>query len=1103
MSSANLALLRGGQVHWRIAVQVANAGNSFWVNDEIVSITGISKTVTFDGSLQGCQPIVVLQRTPEIDEITVGSSFFFYLGTVGIWEGYVSEIVQSETETTFTCNAALSRFNKDFTFYYPRGSSVRWLIDWIFRSNGLMPGLRTEVTAFTDSYYRGCGRISTKFCTLGGLTGVASYGTVKYLGWWSAPGIGWADITDSEGNVIGKRPPEDSTTLLGKSYNLSKTGTSHPEFWDLSWAVADAEGQRGCVCSNPLCFHNVNTRFMLRNVWKYNDLAQQPMTKWPVGEMRNRSTMLYVLSSSTYYPLMPRVEAEGDKKKERFRKITYNKWGGIDKEEDIDLDNINVVPLSAGLWSEQAQSTLGVSWSIPSGTLRKDSYAMTGQGLFQKGTVGDPTGNYTLRPYYSFIGDITFNSGDMSADLANSSFLGESLYAIETQQDIQPVTIMAEEFSYEKHGKEILELGSVGMYEAYGNNELDTKWVDTCPESGTVFEIPLTDDFIMDWQFETYNWLPRAVKLNVRDMMGKDYSIQTDFESSAGNTTDVKEYNLIQSQLWHKAFARNVRGVQGNGETSYGLSSTDWEQNPGFIYDRWTGCSSPTSTTLSATFLNNDAFQYGEYLVCQDGTQKKVRANLGVWSFNSSTNYQQVERDGSTRRWFYDGQSSPAEVIIDGAHSGYDADHLNYLPAQDAPYVDIFTLKSLQLAVHRAFADYRRPTYRVTASLAFASVNPGDIILLKTHAFNDNEKWLALVMSISLNSNDNNVSLLIAPLRTVASISLHRENWPGLSDVEWIDDTLSNTLAEPVRNEPFIMYSQPSIPSEWSHSIVLSSANQNIYWGGSAWWWALKIRTTDENAKLPGNPLTPMKITARNHVTGYQSEFMLTKDDWDWNYNNGVLEPQARMGKIDRLSKAICGENYQGNGFCFYQYIGWQNEFELVFNTQDLPDMSGWEITFEWNDPQPINYFETMFEPDRTKWSSNKTYQSGGNTYNLSNLADIYANKELLVWKFDRDEWNAHDLCFFDLEQYSTSTAKRLYFNAPWDGVYSEMYILMYISSNAANVRFTIASSFRENYSASSQMAQAYFSSPAGTDSFYENLIEGATVKLCKVIKGF
>lgn len=1054
----NMTLIRGGKATWHIDADIPYIGQD--LDDLIVSITGLTKAVTFDGELQGCQPIIVLQRTPETEAIENGTGLVISLNGENLWSGNVIDVRLTENEITLTAAAALTTFDKNFHIYYPRGSSVRWLLDQIYRAWGLLPGTVDAVPAFSDSYNRSCGRISTKFSTLGGLTGVASYGTVSYYGWMNAPGTGWANITDDAGNIIGKRIPENSTTLLGTNYTISKTGTSKPACWDISWAVGDDNGARGCIQTNPLSLHGVNIKFMLRNVWKYTDLAQQTLDHWPVGEMRNRSTMLYIKNSSTYYPLLPRMEEAGDKTSEEFTLISYNKWGGEKKREKVILDNINTVSLSAALWSEEAQTSLGQSWTIPSGTLRKNSWILPTTGCFSKGSTGDPTGRYNTPPVRSFLGTITFNSQDMSEDLSGSSFLNSSFYAIETRQDVQPITINAEEFTYDKYGKEILELGSVGYYESssgwYGPN---TKWADTCPESGTVFEIPLNDDFVVDFEFDAYHWLPKAVKLDVRDMFGNDYAIETPFENDDANPTDTKEYHWIQSQLWHRSHAWNNRANVAMGERSYRLYSDTWDGNAGFPFDRWTGCSSPNSTSLTPVYLD-DAYTYGEYLVLQNGEQRKVAKNLGIYSgFNSTTNYKWVERDGSERRWFYGG-TSDAQVVMAGGPNR----EPNILPDQDAPYVDIFTLKSMQLAVHRAFADYRRPTYRVTTSLAFATAEPGAIIYLKTNAYDNNTAWLALLMSITVNADSGNCTLLIAPLRTVASIPSGSTAWTNLDYIKAIDIHNSETS----KISPFVRYNNQEISKEWQYEAHYTIGTEGLSWTTEDWFHELVQTGSGTPAYVQGNSKSPFKITLINHVTGYRSDFLFTESDW----TTVGLNRQAQIG---RFNKAILGDDFTGNGFTLYQKFANTSSFSFVFQTYEMPDLCGWEFIFYWNDPVEAHYTGVVEYPANL-WQHSNAYMSTSYLYDNFELCEDlpdYSQYKLVFTDADgnRTEFAANRFS----AATSTTGSNYYYFAQPTDGVFTEIRLLVSTYYRDTNIRCTIGYAYRAGFPSNSTFASTYF----------------------------
>lgn len=872
----------------------------------------------------------------------------------------------------------------------------------------------------------------------------------------------YTTLANLSGTASYNSPTLTSANWNGSSYSnsWSQTLSSSYHFFDLGkWSTfLDTESPSASGPGDALAWHRSGWGLEC-SMYSFDTTNSSTKSYWPAGQDKFYNTYFTAYKDGSNYDIMG---------------YTYQDSNGVERVATY----VNVSPSESNKdapnqtytsWFITANMNLHTSWT-PSNATPMDSRSYKKQWS----TTSGSSIRYGYMAQHQLDGEIIYNHVDCSSSLtgriSSSSNLGNRY---NLKQVIFPVTIAADDITWPL-AEQAAWIAAIGLVED-GSSTYGAKVVDLCPEKGSIFEVPICSSTCSGVTFSQNNPLPTSIKANLRTPWGKDYSYTV-----ALSDVSVKSEKTIDIM---QGMAKGSATVSPYGDCVE-MEPSSWRANPGFCMDRWTGCGSSSGLTYN---IFSSGYGVSPAIQHPDGTVINLSKNL----FDSRSGYEPTstlavyvrEKDGTVSYPF-------------AGRAYFNPNSTAFFKDQE-PWLDIYPIRQLRDASNRVFVNHLRPSWKVEVPLAFVSCEPGQVVVVDLKEI-VSEPYLALVISNECSSDKPSVTLELLPM--FVAVGASSSDWPNIGDVLNIATSLdSTTIGKPYIPANLLINNTQPEPA-YAHSFVINSANT---FAGEEWWFPLKVGESDENAKLPGNPLTPIKITARNRITGYLSEFMLTKDDWDWNYNNGVLEPQARMGKIERLSKAICGEDYQGNGLVFYQWIGRPSEYELVFNTPTLPDLRGWEITFEYNDVQPINYFETMLEPVASKWQSNKTYQSGGNHYDLPNVVDIIAARDYLVWKFDHDEWNAHDLCFFSYEASTPTTSRKFQFSEPWDGVFNDMYINLSASGNAASIRFTIAPDFRDNYSQSSQMAQAYFSSPESTESYTSNLIEGATVKLCKIVKGF
>lgn len=307
------------------------------------------------------------------------------------------------------------------------------------------------------------------------------------------------------------------------------------------------------------------------------------------------------------------------------------------------------------------------------------------------------------------------------------------------QSNLAPVTVNQRYFTRELFNQAAT-LGSVGIFEGNSGGTYGPELSDVCPETGTVYALPLTVSTVVEINMATAYPLPGIISLTFTDAHDEDHNYT--YVNPNGQADQSASFAIVQG---------HTQGWQESSSNRLGLSSADWGQNPGGLCDRWTG-SYITNNHLAYTTPTYGAGAFK--LLKEDGNL--IGLTSGYVSVSANNNYTVRDSDGNQYPLFLAAGYVTADTSINAL-------------SQKSPFLDLFPILQWLQANERVFSDnLTRQAFSVKTTLAFASATPGDVVAIQLDKIFNGAKALGLIIGVEV-STEGYCNLEIVPMHKITT----------------------------------------------------------------------------------------------------------------------------------------------------------------------------------------------------------------------------------------------------------------------------------------------------------------------------------------------
>lgn len=734
---------------------------------QLASVTGLDFSTDFSGGIKCPQVQFILAGGGLTGGDTIGDTLSLRLiedstGTstpMGTWEIKAIETVGKQTTITATHFAASRVPEGDYNYFTALASEPRaYAYAWLKAAANITTPLFTE-PAYSDPYdERKASRVAAPASTLAGLAG-------------------FANATSRTGI---RKGDERSSGQWGTSWTYFD---DIPLTIDVQWDVAPGyAGQPSFVSNMPLYWHQAG---------QYWHITWTGRSKWP---SLSSDKSQFPLGHTQYLAL--EVKCQGGN---IFNPTTFLKpqdYNNPDTTQDIEITfksrkEAKEFYRSNAAWLPPAD--YGWGWATYDANAQSDIKRWGGSKTVTITNIATYEG--ALAPYYAYSKSVvapdapTINCGVsesvefgervmQGANLASTTRLQSMLAAASFQyvpqrmdaawmslgitsnatlcpgyeiiQDVYPITINQLYTTRDFFGQACV-LGSLGFYATGGTPWL--KGVDTCPEAGTVFALALNRHTVTSISADTSYPMAKAYQITFKDPHNGDHTYTLTNPHGEG---DVASIGIMQGQF------SAGQAAYASGTVQYmAIGGELWQDNPGSLADRWTGSAYDASngvTFPTSQNVSHRATTSGLYWLSQDGQLWERRAARPS-SYSAGTKYVVRDQLGQEHKLF----------ASNGYMRFYSASAMPAPGQYTEPLIDAYPLMSFLLAHNRVFGDnYNRQSYKIATTMAFASVEPGDVVAIQLEQLNNGAPTLGLVIGKSL-SPTTAPTLEIVPMHKITA----------------------------------------------------------------------------------------------------------------------------------------------------------------------------------------------------------------------------------------------------------------------------------------------------------------------------------------------
>lgn len=735
----------GGSFVWHCISQTTG----FDYSDQLASIQGLTRSAGFAGEI----------KTPEVT-ITI-AGYGLYAG-----DGVGSELVLSLTETSsgnsvdfgcyivkniettgtiFTIKASGKTGDtvpEDYNAYFvpardPRQAAQEWLYE--------ATGDEGKQVTYTDSYQRDQARVAAPAATLkvnGFVEGQYSI-HVRGDNKTDYPSTSWSPVTTA--------PP-----ILDAQRDLA------PEF----------ANKRAFLGNTPLWWHQRNQTWQVTiSARATNPATTTDKCQFPLGLYQDifytMTLQNGVVNTPTLYFSQERELLPGDTREVTLEfntaKETADYAAKMRKKTSGDVE----IKMSLGqkkviISNVATYSAVKMPWYDAA----KAAIASTAATITAPINDSVELSKVTIRSNSSAVVTFASNAG---LSINNIQFKGARLDSIWINYGINSASNLKSTYQMQQWGllpitidqryftralmAQAATLGSMGFFEGYGKARYGVQTCDLCPETGTVYGLPVTSSTVAEVAQGSSYPMPGCISCTFADVKGDEHTYN--WTNSDGDPSVSANFGIVQG---------HTQGWQNPVNNRFSISSSDWGGNPGGLCDRWSGAYLNSNNQVAYTQITsgNAAFK----LLTEGGDL--IQCGY-YYNISGTYNYTVRDADGAQHSVFL----TSGQIAVSGT--------VPQAQSNVSPYLDFFPILQWLQANKRVFADnLTRQAFNLKTTLAFASATPGDVLAVQLDKIFEGSPALALVLGVEV-STDGYCNLEIVPMHKITSSDYN--NFTNLSGV--------------------------------------------------------------------------------------------------------------------------------------------------------------------------------------------------------------------------------------------------------------------------------------------------------------------------------
>lgn len=752
----------GGKLNWRVVSPSTDYSN------QLASIDGLEKKVDFNGGIFASTVTIQLAGGGLLNNDNVGTILTISLvddagNELAGWGGFVIQSVETIYKTVkITAQSKLfTQTPDDYNFYEvmardPRRAARNWLM------NASNTTDNTQYATYTDAHYRSESRVVPAAATLAGINGLLD----AYGG------------TDSCLTEIQVGTAADSGSWTATRY----TGY-YPVCWDWQCDLCPGYAKRNIALpTNPLYFHQYNNYWYLQGIFRHTSPAlTSDKCQFPLGVVEyvwldpgywggvNGAVRWLYPSNRTISPAETGdITLEFKTRRQARQYHLYNGMRKVDPQNDdlivqfggeavmeregktVTYKNIQKYKgLIPGFYND-ARAILAPTASVPANSEVGEYVSWNNITI----STQNPVDNVIPGDCEGIMGvELQFAPQMMNAlwQQAGISGLSSLTPGYRLTQQVYPITV-AQNYTQKTHFKQACILGTVGFFQ---NTETKYMQIDVCPEHdgaepGTVFELPLTSSTVVSLENGQDNLLAATYSIKITDPYSQNFEYS--YTDSALPGANTESFDVMQGQIYGGASASLATNY-----TTINAASYTWKGNPAMLVDRWHG--SQTTATHLAGLSSVATAADGAYLLGSDGQLRPFKGGSGFGDYADVSvlgGYAVRDMNGIQHRLF-----AEASLRLDTG--------INWQKGKTDPYIDVFPLISYINAYKRVYSDnIRRHSWQLQTTMAFASAEPGDVVVVKLQLLYNNSPVLAMIMGVNVTSLGRCI-LEIVPMHIITS----------------------------------------------------------------------------------------------------------------------------------------------------------------------------------------------------------------------------------------------------------------------------------------------------------------------------------------------
>ncbi len=796
----SLDLLRGGPTRWAVDV----ADHRYF--NEIIDITGLTQKCGFSGEMESATVTVSLARCTILPP--VGAKITIFFNGSPLWNGLITELNERAGHRLDIIAKGYLSFKQDsFEYYNAKASTPALAIDnWLSSATGAS----IPLFFYRDGHYRSYAQVAPPAMTLSGLL----------------------PLTYSFPNIIGYKAVYDKDSRQWKKHGVDFGTTSFAApIIEVNTFSPNPSGERDdpTAIKSGLQWHRKNDYIELQGRFGYTDNpaygSDTPPRDcdWYVGGDKYVSfASLYTRNNSVHlYNAETEPESTGSYRLRQYNRnrTLYNNWF------TLALGFFGIMPLgrfydyrrvNAGVYKGSSTSEAS---SLAQAFSHDDSFIAEADSIVDSMDFSEALVGSAFAPSdHDFGAAIDFKyvhpstMGWTFSNFANAMPYDQYVeYAIRQRCTLSTIS----QYTWtEELVKQAMVVGGIGVVEQCVDSEeddapvSDIQEIDLYPETGRIFDVPISDATCYEWEKEQDNPLPGLYHISWLDQCGNEFNVDYCPAETNGVEQDIKILNGFAGGdqetrvelLWYGTHEWYHGFILRSGSNPGPYAS---KVLPGTLLDRFSGVYHIENGSDGGTLGLRPSVPYDAYREIKDG--QLIFPNSAGYKYG----FKYLGTDGHVyTAMAIPGQHQAADYgnrfVPDTDHAVRDANGNNiclfgnilvmlttdYFETGDSKkfkdgLLDIFPLESTRSASQRTYKLPNRPTYTCKVSHVFATAPVGSVVMLKTSLWQSGEAWLALILGKSFGAHEP-VTLTVAPMRPMSECDPSAwSNWNNLQSLSF------------------------------------------------------------------------------------------------------------------------------------------------------------------------------------------------------------------------------------------------------------------------------------------------------------------------------